>query len=162
MVEKEVQSWESQKFETRKAFQAFVIYRDMGINRSYRKVANQLGKSQTLIHRWAKRWEWQKRITDFEDYMADQSVKSQLEQIREMNERHILGAQLMYGKGVQKLSNINPLNLSHEEARRLVETSIKVERLARGIATENVQESVSGETRVIFEVENGDGVPKPA
>ena len=42
--------WERQKGESAQAYEAFVLYRDLGAERSHVKVAQQLGKSLSLIH----------------------------------------------------------------------------------------------------------------
>ena len=40
------------------AFTAFQKYRDMEADASYAKVARMLGKSKSLIGRWARQWRW--------------------------------------------------------------------------------------------------------
>lgn len=73
--------WERQHGETRQAFEAFVIYRDIPTEyalqkpdnrrlisptRSYDVVAKRLGKSNTLIERWGRRWHWVYRVAAFD------------------------------------------------------------------------------------------------
>jgi len=43
--------WFRQKGESRKAYEAFAVYRDLGAARSQAKVAEQLGKSLELMKR---------------------------------------------------------------------------------------------------------------
>ena len=64
--------------ETAKAFQAFTVYRDLGIQRSFESVANQLSKSATLIRRWAAKYNWGERI---ECWDIDQDYERQKEAI---------------------------------------------------------------------------------
>lgn len=64
--------------ETAKAFQAFTVYRDLGIHRSFESVANQLSKSATLIRRWAAKYNWGERI---ECWDIDQDYERQKEAI---------------------------------------------------------------------------------
>jgi hypothetical protein len=54
--------------ETTEAFQAWQLYRDWGDDRSYKKVAEWLQKSPTIIGRWAARWEWQGRLQALDNW----------------------------------------------------------------------------------------------
>ena len=44
--------WERQPGESAQAFEAFKIYRDLGLKRSNQEVCKQLSKSRQLISRW--------------------------------------------------------------------------------------------------------------
>ena len=57
----ELKPWERQPDESAKAFEAFVIYRDMGLQRGVRKVGDQLHKSLTLMSRWSSQHNWPER-----------------------------------------------------------------------------------------------------
>ena len=52
---KKVQPWERHTSESAEAFEAFVIYRDLGVDRNLIKVWQKLGKSHTVIERWSRR-----------------------------------------------------------------------------------------------------------
>ena len=67
--------WERQVNEGRKAFAAFVVYRDMGEHRSTAKVAQALGKSKQLMDRWSSAWEWVLRVQAW-DALADQERRT--------------------------------------------------------------------------------------
>ena len=62
--------------ETAKAYEAFAIYRDMGIGRSITKVAQELDKSRTQIGKWSERHNWVERVGIFDN---DQDVAKQQE-----------------------------------------------------------------------------------
>jgi hypothetical protein len=62
--------------ETAKAYAAFSLYRDMGIERSFESVADQLSKSCTLIRRWAAKYNWSERI-DFWDLEQDYQLQQE-------------------------------------------------------------------------------------
>jgi hypothetical protein len=59
---------ENGRIETTDAFEAWQTYRDWGPDRSYQKVARWLSKSETIIKRWASRWEWQERLQAMDDW----------------------------------------------------------------------------------------------
>ena len=65
---RERQPWERQKFETRKAFDAFCIYRDLGGTRTLAVTAKTLGKSETWIEGWSARWGWVERSHAYDDH----------------------------------------------------------------------------------------------
>jgi hypothetical protein len=48
--------------ETDPAFEAFATYRDLGPDRSLKAVAQELGKSASLISRWSVRHSWGSRV----------------------------------------------------------------------------------------------------
>lgn len=60
--------WTKQKTDTPKSFEAFCIYRDMGSNRSLRKVTQKLNKSLTLIFRWNDTHNWQERVNAYDEH----------------------------------------------------------------------------------------------
>lgn len=80
--------WERQKGESRQAFQAFAIYRDMQPKRSIRTVAAQLDKSTSLIARWSSKWFWQLRCRAWDEQVDEKRRLAQIELIEKMAERH--------------------------------------------------------------------------
>jgi hypothetical protein len=48
----EIEPWERQPRQVPQSFQAFALYRDQFVRRSAHKVAQELGKPDSLIHRW--------------------------------------------------------------------------------------------------------------
>jgi transposase len=63
-----------QREETPEQKNAFEIYFMMGDDRSYRKLAKQLGKGVTTISNWARAFDWQDKI-DSRDAQVDQIVE---------------------------------------------------------------------------------------
>jgi len=61
-LETEIQPYGQRLGESAKAFAAFVVYRDMGEERSLEKVAQELGKSVSLLQRWSSQHEWVTRV----------------------------------------------------------------------------------------------------
>ena len=72
--------WEKQKGESKKAFDAFVIYRDAGVARSYTLVSQQLGKSRTVVERWGRTWHWVTRIAAFDREQDREKLLAEKEQ----------------------------------------------------------------------------------
>ena len=59
--------WDRCKGETRKAYEAFLCYRDMGDSRRLVDVGEKLGKSEALMERWSFKWGWVDRVAAYEE-----------------------------------------------------------------------------------------------
>ena len=131
--------WERQFNESRKSFEAFVAYRDMGKGRSQVRVARELGKSAQLMARWSSRWSWVDRASAWVDEQDRQLRSSQREAVLKMNVRHASLAAALTGKVVEKLQSVSQEEIERTSLvslSRLLEVGVKVERQARGEAGE--------------------------
>ena len=63
--------FEQQPGESAKAFAAFKLYRDMGAERSFRKAAQRLHKSVTVLVRWAKKFGWPARLVAWATHLQE-------------------------------------------------------------------------------------------
>lgn len=63
----------------------------MGAQRSVRKVAGQLGKSDTLLFRWCQQHNWRDRVADYDAYREriarQQLEKEELQELEEFRKR---------------------------------------------------------------------------
>ena len=64
--------------ETAKAYHAFTLYRDMGVERTLDSVGKTLQKSVTFLGRWSSKYEWRDRA---EAWDIDQDYERQKEAI---------------------------------------------------------------------------------
>jgi len=140
-----LEPWERQKGESRQAFQAFAIYRDMGAARSLQKVAQQLSKSLALMKRWSEKWSWVARAAAWDAELDRRAREAQEKARAEMAERHIKEAMLFQQKVVERLKTLEPDELSPSDLAKWFDIAVKVERLARGEPTENVKQEVQGQ-----------------
>ena len=67
-----IRPWDMQPGESPESFEAFALYRDLGIERSIRRVGRELGKSGSLIFRWSSENDWQYRVEEWDRFL-DQS-----------------------------------------------------------------------------------------
>ena len=67
---KTVLAFEQQHREGNKAFAAFKTYLDLGAQRSLVAVAEQHGKSKTMIERWSRRFDWPARVQAHAAHLA--------------------------------------------------------------------------------------------
>ena len=144
MSEDEKRAWDRLAGESSKAYHHFCIYRDMGASRSLRQMANVSGCTSVRrqLNRWSSRWHWVERCQQYDDYLEYQLRAQQEKERREMSKRHakiaMLGQNILV-KGMEELLakvQNGEHNLAPAELARLMDVSVKVERLARGESTD--------------------------
>lgn len=144
-------SYERQDSETKKAFEAFQVYRDLGITRSLREVAQQLNKSLALIGRWSSQYGWVERAQEYDDEMDRKALLQQEKDRRDMVKRHASQAMMFQQKVLSRMREMNPAELSTSDLIRWFETSVKIERLSRGDATDITELEHGGEVKETHE-----------
>lgn len=130
--EAEILPWERQKGESKQAYEAFAVYRDLGAERSQVKASQQLGKSRQLISRWSSQHNWVSRIDEYEREQNRLRRLANEKAIRDMNERQAKTAVNMQAKMLQVLSKMDLDGLKPNEIARVMEIGLKYERIARG------------------------------
>lgn len=140
-----IEPWERQAGESAKAFEAFAIYRDMGIERSVRKVAQRLNKSVALIAEWSSKKDWVERCRAWD---AEQDRIARLEQIKSikaMRNRHAGMAKAMIVKAGRALNRIPDDEIKPSDISRMIEVASKLERISRGDVGEVIEERSGGD-----------------
>lgn len=128
--------WERQQGESAQAFEAFDTYCKMGADRSVRKVAQELTKSETLIKRWSSRWEWQRRCREYDNEIKRQELAEQKKEFKKMQDRQIKTAMLMQKKAVKALDNLDWAILEPKDILRFISEGVKLEKATRLESTE--------------------------
>jgi len=85
----QIKPWDRQHNETSKAYQAFVVFREMGLERGCEKVAKELRKSGTLIWRWSNKYNWKQRITEYDSHVSSELDKQYITKAKEVNKEHL-------------------------------------------------------------------------
>jgi hypothetical protein len=147
--------WLRQPYESKAAYEAFTLYRDMGSKRSLRAVGEKLNKSFTLMGRWSGIWKWPKRADAWDDHIDYEATQAAFNEVIEMKKRHINIATALQVKGFQDFDKINPEDLKAAERLAFILEGVKLERISRGEATE-IQETVASKEphKVVFEIIN--------
>lgn len=143
--EKKAELWERQPDEGVKPWEAFVIYRDMGPDRSIRKVAQQLKKSSTIIGRWSSEWDWQERVAAWEGEQDRLARADQVKKIAEMRRLQAQRGAKMQEKAMEALEQMEIEKLSPADVVRLMAEGAKLERLGRGDVGEVIEQRDGGE-----------------
>ena len=139
---KEAKPWERQEGETPKQFEAFVIYRNMGDERSLSSVAQQLNKSKQLLGRWSAANNWVERCTAWDNEQDRILRQEQIKDIKRMRQRHASIAADMLEAATKGLKHIkeHPEEMTSNDVSRLVDVASKLERLSRGDTSEVIEE----------------------
>ena len=109
--------WERQKGESAQAFAAFLVYLNLGAERSHQTVSQQCGKSISLIGRWSRAYGWVERCRAWDNYLQQEAKKAAVAEVRRMNQRHAKMASAIQATAMQALqemgtSMVNPKNFA--------------------------------------------------
>ena len=143
--------------ESAKAFAAFVVYLSLGPERSIRAVGEKLGKSEGLLERWSRKFDWPGRVNAHAAHLASlerdavealargkaaEWLKRQQE-VRErewkMHEKCIAAAE----RGLKAFMEREKVYANLADISRILEVASKLGRLASGMATDKTE--VTGE-----------------
>lgn len=142
--------------ESAKAYQAFLDYRDMGVNRSLAKLNERYGKKASYIRqlqKWSALYDWQARIKQFEQEQAEERAAKIQADLDEMNERHVKLAVEQQEKARKQIEDlINARAFGSQAVVQLLKIATDLERLARGAPTEREEITGSISHKVVFMV----------
>jgi hypothetical protein len=130
--------------ETDPAWFAFKKYRDME-KRSLIKLGKSLGKSRALVEGWSSKWRWRERVVAWDRAADDRARAASLDEIEEMQRRHIKLGQGMQQLGALELKRLlgeyakkaaageaGGVGLTPRDVKRLIDAGARLERLNRG------------------------------
>ena len=122
---------EQQPGESAKAFEAFAIYRDMGAERSLRKLTQQLHKNLTTIRDWSVKWNWQERVRAYDRDLDRQAHAQAVREVRSMTNRHIRIAMQLQARALQALEQLDVTTLSPKMQLAFLAKATEIERMNR-------------------------------
>jgi hypothetical protein len=143
-----IEPWERQQGETAKAYEAFVIYRDMGLERSLAKVGRRLGISTKYIERLSKRWRWRERTRAFDGRIERVQTEDAIEAAEKANRRHIAESQQMQGAVLKFLKEFDPQKLKAADVPVWMKAAIDIERKCMGLDSTATQVAVGVQVNV--------------
>lgn len=133
--------WERQKGESEKAYEAFVIYRDMGAERTITAVGKRLAKSRNLIDRWSVRWNWQERVLAYDNELQREAKAEAAKEYKEMTKRHIGIAGMLQKKALDALKALDIKEMSPRDIREYIKMATDLERLNRELTDSHNQDN---------------------
>lgn len=144
--------WEQLDGESFKAYQAFLMYRDLGLSRTLRGTAGHLGKNRKLIEGWSSKNNWVVRARAFDSHVDVSARQKIIDDRIEMLDQHARIARLMTNRVAARLVGdgateaFNPSELSAKDIPAWIKVAVDVERISRGEATART-EAVEAESQ---------------
>lgn len=128
------QPWERQKGESAQAFAAFLVYLQMGPDRSITKVVQELNKSRAIIGRWSSDNSWVERCRAWDNHLQREARKAAVAEIRDMTRRHITMARALQGAAAQALKERGSAMVTSKNLAAVVKLATDLE--LRSLSTE--------------------------
>jgi hypothetical protein len=148
--------WTRMPSETSRAYAAFMAYIDLPVRlRSVKRAVEAHYGGVTsgrvrLFERWSSLHMWVDRAAAWDNYVIEKTRDDQIEKVKALNDKHILAAQSLYDKAIQRIAGVDPDTLSPMDALKYLTESIDIERLALGQATEMETTASVDTTEVTF------------
>lgn len=79
--------WERQPDEPGKAYDAFVVYRELGSVRTYRTASKRMGRARHTLEKWGRRHDWQARADAYDAFVRSVAQAEYERGVREEAER---------------------------------------------------------------------------
>jgi hypothetical protein len=124
--------WERQPEETPNQFRMFVVYRDLGLTRTYTKTAEQINKNISYISKIARQNNWRERAQAWDDYEDRMRRLGHIESIRKMTDMHQKVGGLMLQKALQRLQTMQPSELDSSDVRQMIVEGARMQRQSLG------------------------------
>lgn len=141
--------WDRQLRESKEAFAAFALYRDLGDHRSVAAVSTQLGRSAKLTRRWSVRWKWVERAIAWDrevDRIKQGAFKTEIVKVAERHAKAasaqlsvLMAPAMELGKRLQEkrvdLNKVSDAALIRmvQQGASPIRNLIEVERLSMGL-----------------------------
>jgi len=151
------ESWERLTGETSAAFAAFCAFRDCGPERNIRKAVERVEKDERLQAKrygvwrnWSTQFRWRERAADFDRYIEQLKQTEIRKTIEAQGEKHREVTGKMLEVVSKKLDLMNPADLTQGAVTEWVQTAIRAEREAAGLAaTSGKPEAKQGELNFV-------------
>jgi hypothetical protein len=138
------ESWERLPGESGLAYAAFCAFRDFGPERNIRKAAETAEKDKgqqdrryRMYRNWCSAYRWRERAADYDRYMERLKQAELRKTIEEQREQHRAVTGKMLAVVEKKLDLMDPADLTQHTVTEWVETAIRAEREAAGLAAPN-------------------------
>lgn len=142
------QPWERQKGESARAFEAFLVYLQMGPERSQQAVAQRCSKSVSLIRRWSSDNKWVERCRAWDNYLQQEAKKAAVAEVRKMNQRHAKMASAIQATAMQALQELGTDMVNPKNFASIVKLATDLERQSLTAETVELEEEAKADEGV--------------
>ncbi len=135
MSNEKIKDWYKRKGESSAAYEAFTTYLELQ-DRSYAKVARKLRKSDTIIRRWAKAYDWENRATMWDNSIVEEARKAAIRDFKKMIELQIGLGKMLQAKSAKAIQSMefDKVPMKYLPAMvKMLETGVSIERSSRSI-----------------------------
>jgi hypothetical protein len=122
--------WHKQPGEVESAYRAFKVF--VRSDRKYISVARRTGKPHTTISNWGNKYKWNARAEAWDIWRDQQLEANEKKRLEEMAKRHVDESIILQQKGIERLANLKPEQITPTVAVRMVEVGITIERRTFG------------------------------
>ncbi|MGW4007944.1 hypothetical protein [Streptomyces sp. BSE6.1] len=143
-LDPDLDPWERQPGESAHKHGQFVTYRDVGRTRTLTEAARRLTLAYGHVRNLAAQYRWRERVEAYDRHLDRQYEAMWLEERRKAAETDakILGAAI--GKLAQRLTSLNPAELSAGDFIRLMDVAMRHRRVLFGDPTETIAVTSEG------------------
>ena len=145
MTKQQPQLWERYEKESSKAYAAFCIYRDLGVDRSYEQVQKKCGKSARLIARWGSKYNWVARCQAYDDHLLNETQKAFEKRILKFKDQRSKEALEIANKAFESMQSDN---IGSKEARKRWELGVDKFMQILGLDKKDVKIEHDGEIKI--------------
>ena len=128
--------------ESSQAYSAFCSFRDLGLERNVRKAVERFEKDESkrekrirVCRNWSTQFRWRERAADYDRYVEKLKLEELRKTIEAQGEKHREVTGKMLDVVSRKLDVMNPDELTQGNLTEWVQTAIRAEREAAGLAT---------------------------
>ena len=141
--------WERQKGESEQAFEAFRMFRELGLKRSVGDVSKRLTKSRQLMSRWKTTWNWDERARAYDNELEKEARKEAVKNLKDMTKRHIQISVQLQAKALEALKSMSIEDMSAKDIKEFIKLATDLERLNRtSLAGKEEDDDISQENDV--------------
>lgn len=141
--------WERQKGETEQAFEAFKLFRELGLKRSVGEVGKKLAKSRQLMSRWKSTWNWDERARAYDNELEKEARREAAKDLKNMTKRHIQISVQLQAKALEALKSISVEDMSPKDIKEFIKLATDLERLNRSsLAGKEEDENISQDNEI--------------
>lgn len=123
----EVMPWERQQGEGEQAYQAFCVFRDLGEKRTMPATVNKVGKYQSLLNEWKRKWNWEERARAYDNDLQRAKYEKERKEFERLRKDHLTIATQLQLKALKAYQNVNPNDLNPRDIKEILKLALAIE-----------------------------------